>query len=73
MIDNSAVTPPSADIRLWEFTTSRVTTYNGDKGTVLGPWATSEWTDASASSAVVMNPSVLSDGGGNFSVWLRHR
>jgi hypothetical protein len=76
MIDNSAVTPPPADIRLWEFTASRVTTYNGGKGTILGPWVTSEWintTDASATGATVISPSVLSDGGRNFSVWLRHR
>jgi hypothetical protein len=76
MIDNSAVTPPPADIRLWDFTASRVTTYTGNKGTIVGPWATSDWidtTDGSASGAVVMSPTVLSNGGQHFSVWLRHQ
>ena len=55
---------------------SRVTTYCGDKGTILGPWATSEIVDtinASTSGAVVMSPSVLSNGGQNFGAWLRHQ
>jgi Peptidase A4 family len=75
-IRNNAVTPPSADTQLWDFSGSHVTTYSGDKGTILGPWATSEIVDtidASASSAVVMSPSVLSNGGQNFGVWLRHQ
>jgi len=74
-INNSVVTPPPADTQLWDFSGSHVTTYSGDKGTVLGPWATSEIADtinASASGAVVMSPSVLSNGGQNFGAWLRH-
>ena len=75
-ISNSAVTPPPADTRLWDFSGSHVTTYSGGKGTILGPWATSEIVDiigASTSGAVVMSPSVLSNGGQNFGVWLRHQ
>jgi hypothetical protein len=75
-ISNSAVTPPPADTRLWDFSSSHVTTYSGDKGTTLGPWATSEIIDtinASTSGAVVMSPSVLSNGGQDFGVWLRHQ
>jgi len=75
-ISNSAVTPPPADTRLWDFSSSHVTTYSGDKGTILGPWATSAIVDtinASTSGAVVMSPSVLSNGGQNFGVWLRHQ
>ena len=75
-INNSAATPPSADTQLWDFSGSQVTTYSGAKGTVLGPWAASEIADtinASASGAVVMSPSVLSNGGQNFGVWLRHQ
>lgn len=75
-ISNSAVTPPSADTRLWDFSGSHVTTYSGDKGTILGPWATSEIIDtigASTSGTVVMSPSALSNGGQNFGVWLRHQ
>ena len=75
-ISNSAVTPPPADTRLWDFSSSHVTTYTGDKGTILGPWATSEIVDtigASTSGAVVMSPSVLSNGRQDFGVWLRHQ
>jgi hypothetical protein len=75
-ISNSAVTPPPADTRLWGFSSSHVTTYSGDKGTTLGPWATSEIVDtigASTPGAVVMSPSVLSNGGQDFGVWLRHQ
>jgi hypothetical protein len=75
-ISNSAVTPPSADTQLWDFSGSHVTTYSGGKGTILGPWATTEiidTIDASSSGAVVMSPSVLSSGGQNFGIWLRHQ
>ena len=41
MISNAAVTAPPASIRLWQFTGIRVTTYNGTRGDILGPWATS--------------------------------
>ena len=51
MINNSAVTPPQADIQLWNFTGSHVTTYTGDHGTILGPWATSEDTDTTTETA----------------------
>jgi hypothetical protein len=47
-----------------------------EKGTILGPWATSETVDtinANPSGAVVMSPSALSNGGQNFGVWLRHQ
>ena len=76
MINNSAVTPPPADIQLWKFTGSNVTTYAGDHGTILGPWATSEYTDTTtetAAGATVMSASVLLNSGQNFGVWLRHR
>ena len=51
MISNSAVTPPPADIQLWEFTGSHITTYSGDHGTILGPWATSQYTDTTTGTA----------------------
>jgi len=76
MINNSAVTPPPADIQLWKFTGSHITTSSGDHGTILGPWATSQYTDTTtetAAGATVMSASVLSNGGQNFGVWLRHR
>ena len=76
MINNSAVTPPPACIQLWQFAGSHITTYNGDHGTILGPWATSQYTDTTTGTAAgttVMSASVLSNGGQNFGVWLRHK
>jgi hypothetical protein len=77
-LDNDTVVPPPADSRLWEFTGSKVTTYRGDRGTILGPWATSRWidtTDGTHAGAVVADASVLSEISNprqDFSVWLRH-
>jgi hypothetical protein len=75
MINNGAVTPPPADIELWQFAGSHVTTDSGDHGTILGPWATTQYTDTTgtAAGATVMSASVLSHGGQTFGVRLRHR
>ena len=76
MIDNSKVTPPPADTRIWQFTGSKVTTYSGVHGSILGPWATAVWidtTDGTPAGAVVADASVLSNGGQDFGVLLRHR
>jgi hypothetical protein len=84
MFSNSTVTPPPADTQIWQFAGSKVTTYRGDHGTILGPWATSRWidtTDGTHAGAVVADASVLSTGrqeppnaaGQAFGVWLRHR
>jgi hypothetical protein len=73
-VDNS-VTPPAADKLLWRFTDSRLTTYSGVHGTVLGPWTTSKivvTTTSTASGTVVASPTGLSNGGRDFGVWLRH-
>jgi hypothetical protein len=75
-IDNSAVTPPPADTQLWDFTGISTTTYRGEHGSVLGPWASAEWidtTDGTQAGAVVADATLPSMGGGDFSVWLRHR
>jgi hypothetical protein len=75
-IDNNKVTTPPSDIRLWKFTGTRVTTYNGIwNGSILGPWRADEFIDtvnATASTPVVMSAPVLWNGGQNFSIWLRH-
>src|SRR5207247_2286889 len=76
MINNGVVTPPLTDIQLWKFTGSHVTTYSGKHGTILGPWATSQYTDTTtepAAGATVMSASVLSSNGQNFAAWLRYR
>ncbi|MGO9079985.1 MAG: hypothetical protein ACLQDY_13220 [Streptosporangiaceae bacterium] len=76
MMDNSKVTPPPADTRIWQFTASKVTTYGGVHGSILGPWATAAWidtTNGTPAGAVVADASVLSNAGQDFGVWLRHR
>jgi len=63
-LDNDTVVPPPADAQIWQFTGSKVTTYRGDHGTILGPWATSRWidtTDGTHAGAVVADASVLSE------------
>ena len=69
-----SVSPPPADTRLWQFTGSRLTTYRGDHGTVTGPWTTSKMittTTGTASGTVIVSPSGLSNGGRDFTAWLR--
>ena len=76
MFDNSQLTSPPADTQIWQFTSSNVTTYRGDHGTILGPWATSRWTDTTdgtRTGAVVADAPALSNAGQDFGVWLRHR
>ena len=71
----SPLDPPPADIRLWHFTGSHITTYTGAHGTILGPWTTSKLIatiDGTASAEVLMSPSSLGNGGQNIGVWLRH-
>src|SRR6266571_5964303 len=68
------VPPPAADTPLWQFTNSRVTTYSGDHGTLVGPWSTSKTivsTASTASGTVIASPSGLSNGGQDFTAWFR--
>lgn len=70
------VTPPTADVRQWQFTSSRLTTYTGAHGTILGPWTTSPviaTSTGTSSGVVVQSPSRLHNGGQNFGIWLRHQ
>ena len=59
-----------SDFKLWAFTGTRVTTYTGVKGTLLGPWTTSQVV-AVAGGSVVMSPSVLFSNGADFNIWRR--
>jgi len=71
-----SVSPPPAGTRLWQFTGSHLTTYGGVHGTVLGPWQTStliKTSDGTPAGTVVASPSGLSNGGQDFSAWLRHQ
>lgn len=67
----STVRAPKADVRLWQFTGSRATTYAGVHGTMIGPWTTSKIVDVTHTGRVVMSPSVLWNKGHNFGAWLR--
>jgi hypothetical protein len=74
VVNNATVTPPPADTRLWEFTSTAVTTAAGVHGTLLGPWTTSQvidTRDGSAASPVVISSPLLWNNGQNFGVWLR--
>lgn len=73
VIHNPA-SPPAANTRLWQFTSSGATTYTGVHGTMIGNWTTSEVIDTTTggpSGHVVFSPSFLFNHGGNFGAWLR--
>jgi Peptidase A4 family len=67
----NTVRAPKADVRLWQFTDSRATTFAGVGGTMIGPWTTSKIVDVTHTGRVVMSPSVLWKHGHNFGAWLR--
>jgi hypothetical protein len=74
-IDNHKVTRPPADIRLWAFTGSRLITYKGVHGSLLGPWRTTEQIDTTTGTRAgpaLISASLLTNAGRNFGVWLRH-
>jgi hypothetical protein len=74
VIENTTVATPKADTRLWAFSGTRVTTYSGDRGTLLGPWTTYrviDTTTGTSAGAVVIGSPVLWNNGQNFGVWLR--
>jgi hypothetical protein len=75
-IDNTKVKTPPSDIRLWKFTGTHLTTYNGIwHSTILGPWRADEFIDtpdATSSAPVMMSAPILWNGGQDFGVWLRN-
>jgi hypothetical protein len=71
---NNPGSPPSGDLRLWQFTDTAVTTTTGVHGTVTGPWTTSMVIDTingQPSGQVVMSPSFLFNNNANFGAWIR--
>jgi hypothetical protein len=73
-VDNTTVVAPKADTRLWAFSGTRVTTYTGVHGTLLGPWTTNQVIDTTTGTpagAPVISSPVLWNNGQNFGVWLR--
>jgi hypothetical protein len=61
---------PATNKLLWTFTSSRVVTYGGVRGTLTGPWATVKEIDRTPGGVTVMFPSNLSSSGGGFSAFL---
>jgi hypothetical protein len=60
--------------RLWAFTDTRLTSYNGTHGTILGPWDSRRviaTTTGSATAPVTLWPSYPWNNGHNFSIWWR--
>jgi len=75
-IDNSAVTPPPADVQIWAFTGVHMTTYSGVRGGILGPWSSGtmiDTTTGTAAGTVVTDATPPAVAGSAFSVWLRHQ
>jgi len=67
---NADLTPrPATRKLLWAFSASRVVTYGGLAGTLLGPWSTLEAVDR-VGAVTFMFPSALSSGGAGFSTFL---
>src|SRR5262249_21601564 len=65
---NADVMPlPATSKLLWTFQNSRVVTYGGVRGTLLGPWTTFEEIDRTSAGATVMYPGTLSSSGASFS------
>jgi hypothetical protein len=73
-VDNSVAGAPPDAVRLWSFRSVRVTSYSGIRGTVTGPWLTTELIDSldgTASSQWVLFPRPpWGDSGQNFTIWM---
>ena len=61
--------PPTSKL-LWIFQNSRVVTYGGVRGTLLGPWTTVAEIDRASARITVMYPGTLSYSGSSFSTYL---
>ena len=71
---SNAASPPAADIRLWAFSGSHITTYRGNHGTITGPWTTHKLiatTSGTSAGTVLLSPSGLWNSGANFGIWQR--
>lgn len=63
-----------SSVRAFSYTGSAATTATGDRGTMTGPWTTSQvimTANGKASDPVEANGPVLWDNGANFSTWIR--
>jgi hypothetical protein len=64
---------PASQFPAFDFTQSAATTYTGSRGTLTGPWTTSQiiMTNPSTTSPILASNPVLWDGGANFGTWIR--
>jgi hypothetical protein len=73
-LDNSTVGAPLDAVRLWSFRSVRVTSYSGVRGTVTGPWLTTELIDTldgtSSSQWVLFPRPPWGDNDQNFTIWI---
>jgi hypothetical protein len=68
------VTPPAADFRTGAFSGTNLTSYNVRRGTLLGPWPTSQVIATSTGTpagTLIASAPVLFNGGASFGVWQR--
>lgn len=65
-----AVKPPLKNVRLWRLQDAAITSYNGTKGTICGPWPAEKHLAAPVI-AIRMVPSALSSDCRDFSVLLK--
>lgn len=67
-------TAPASQFRAFDFTNSAVETYTGARGTLTGPWTTSQvvmTSNGQSSGTVEASNPALWDGGRNFRTWVR--
>ena len=68
---NADVRPlPATSKLLWTFRNSRVATYGGVSGTLLGPWTTVKEIDRTSAGVTVIYPGKLSSSGASLSTYL---
>lgn len=70
----SQFTAPAEQFRAFAFTGSAATTYTGVRGTLTGPWTTSQvvmTSNGTSTGTVEASNPVLWDGGANFGTWVR--
>lgn len=66
---------PTADVGLTQFRNTHVTSYNGTRATLLGPWTTSKvimTNTGTVPGTILASPGDLFFSGQNFNDWLRH-
>ena len=73
-LDNSEAGAPLNAVRLWSFRSVRVTSYSGIRGTVTGPWLTTEIIDSedgtSSSQWVLFPRPPWGSSDQNFTIWM---